>query len=86
MKEIDTLVKDLTDLREMIKELEAQKKAVESILKEATASGPITLKDGKTVETVSTTREIVDTKKVKEIGFFDDLKKIIHVKTLVIKK
>lgn len=79
-------VQELEAVKSALKELEAQKKAVESILKEATANGPLVLADGRTVETVSTTREIVDTKKVKEIGFFDDLKKIIHVKTLVIKK
>lgn len=78
-------VKEWEAVKSMMKELEAKKKAVESVLKEATANGPITLSDGRTVETVSTTREIVDTEKVKTLGFFDELKKSVSVKTLKIK-
>lgn len=78
-------VQEWEAVKSALKELEAQKKAVESILKEATANGPLVLADGRTVETVSTTREIVDTAKVKEFGFFDELKKSVSVKTLKIK-
>lgn len=84
-KTTEQLVSEFLDIREMLRELEAQKKAFEKELKSLTKNGPIVLKDGRTVETVLTYRPYPDTHKMKECGLYDELSKIVPVRTLKIK-
>lgn len=84
-KTTDQLVSEFLDIRDMLKELEAQKKALDKMLKQMTSAGPIELSDGRTVETVTTTREIVDTNALKAAGLFDSYKKESIINTLKIK-
>ncbi|MEY8256968.1 hypothetical protein AAK706_04470 [Erysipelotrichaceae bacterium 66-17] len=84
-KTTDQLVQEFLDISEMFRELNAQKKAFEKELKSLTKNGPIVLKDGRTVETVVTYKPYPDTNKMKECGLYDELSKIITVRTLKIK-
>lgn len=84
-KTTDQLVNEFLDIREMLRELEAQKKALEKELKNLTKSGPIVLEDGRKVETVLTYRPYPDTDKMKKCGLYDELSKMIPVRTLKIK-
>lgn len=84
-KTTDQLVSEFLDIRDMIRELEAQKRAFEKELKNLTKSGPLVLEDGRKVETVTTYRPYPDTDKMKEYGLYDELSKIVPVRTLKIK-
>lgn len=84
-KTTDQLVSEFLDIRDMLRELEAQKKAFEKELKSLTKNGPLVLEDGRTVETVLTYRPYPDTDKMKEYGLYDELSKIVPIRTLKIK-
>lgn len=84
-KTTEQLVNEFLEIREMMRELEAQKKALDKMLKQMTSAGPIELSDGRTIETVTTTREIVDTNALKAAGLFDSYKKDSIINTIKIK-
>ncbi len=84
-KTTEQLVNEFLDIREMLRELEAQKKAFEKELKNLTKNGPLVLEDGRKVETVLTYRPYPDTDKMKEYGLYDELSKMVPVRTLKIK-
>lgn len=82
---LEEKVTEWLEIKAMIKELEASKKLLEVDLKEVTKKGPITLADGRTLETVSTIRTTVDPKKVRALGLFDDLCKQSIINTIKVK-
>lgn len=84
-KTTEQLVNEFLDIREMLRELEAQKKVFEKELKNLTKNGPLLLEDGRKVETVLTYRPYPDTDKMKKYGLYDELSKMIPVRTLKIK-
>ncbi len=76
---------ELIKVREMLNELTAIKDLLNDDLKDITKNGPITLTDGRTIETVLTYRPYPDTDKMKEYGLYDELSKIVPIRTLKIK-
>lgn len=84
-KTTEQLVNEFLEIRDMLRELEAQKKVFEKELKNLTKNGPLVLEDGRKVETVLTYRPYPDTEKMKEYGLYDELSKMIPVRTLKIK-
>lgn len=84
-KTTEQLVNEFLDIREMMRELEAQKRVFEKELKNLTKNGPLVLEDGRKVETVLTYRPYPDTDKMKEYGLYDELSKMVPVRTLKIK-
>lgn len=84
-KTTEQLVNEFLDIKKMLRELEAQKRTFEKELKNLTKNGPLVLEDGRKVETVLTYRPYPDTDKMKEYGLYDELSKMVPVRTLKIK-
>ncbi|WP_300736801.1 hypothetical protein [uncultured Dubosiella sp.] len=63
---------ELIKVREMLNELTAIKDLLNDDLKDITKNGPITLTDGRTIETVITYPRRVNTKLLKASGLYDD--------------